>query len=198
MSQRNTLAHVMHDAGLAAWFGGSLMGAVGVNGAAADVDLSQRARVANAGWDRWTPINAAAIAMHLIGGAQIMRANKGRVATQKGVLGNTMVKSGLTAGAMAATAYARYLGKKMSEAGDVPVAGATEPTSGTPVEVEKAQKQLKTLQWAIPGITGAMLASSSLHEEQQRPAQVVKGTLLKLPAAVGAAVSGAAATAKLG
>lgn len=197
MSQRNTLAHVMHDAGLAVWFGGSLMGAVGVNGAADDVDdPRQRARVANAGWDRWTPINAAAIAVHLIGGAQLLRANKGRVASQKGVLGNTVVKSGLTAGAMAATAYARYLGKRMNEAGDVPVAGATEPTAGTPVEVAKAQKQLKTLQWAIPGLTGAVLASASLHEEQQRPGQVLKGTLLKLPAAVGAAVSGVAATAK--
>ncbi|MBC7373398.1 MAG: hypothetical protein H7323_05350, partial [Frankiales bacterium] len=54
MSERNTLAHALHDLGLAAWFGGSLMGAVGVNGAAADVDdPRQRARVANAGWARW-------------------------------------------------------------------------------------------------------------------------------------------------
>ncbi len=66
MAQRNTLAHAMHDIGLAAWFGGSLMGAIGVNGAAADVDdPRQRARVANAGWDRWTPFNAVAIGAHL-------------------------------------------------------------------------------------------------------------------------------------
>ena len=37
MAQRNTLAHFLHDAGLAVWFGGSLMGAVGVNGAGARV-----------------------------------------------------------------------------------------------------------------------------------------------------------------
>jgi hypothetical protein len=197
MSNRNTVAHVMHDVGLAAWFGGSLMGAIGVNGAAADVDdPRQRARVANAGWNRWTPINAAAIAVHLIGAAQILRANKSRAATQKGVLGNTLVKTGLTAGAMAATGYARYLGKKMSEAGDVPVAGGTEPTDATPPEVEKAQKQLKTLQWAIPGLTGAILASASLHEEQQRPAQVLKGTLLKVPAILGAAATGVTAAAR--
>jgi hypothetical protein len=185
MSDRNTLAPVMHDAGLAAWFGGSLMGAIGVNGAAADVDdPRQRARVANAGWNRWTPVNAAAIGIHLIGATQILRANKGRVATQKGVLGNTVVKTALTGGALAATAYARYLGRKVKEAGDVPVAGGTEPTAATPPEVAKAQKQLKTLQWAIPGLTGAVLASSSLHEEQQRPAQVAIGTLKKLPSLV--------------
>ena len=42
MAQRNTLAHAMHDIGLAAWFGGSLMGAVGLNGAAGDASVTRR------------------------------------------------------------------------------------------------------------------------------------------------------------
>ena len=197
MTQRNTLAHAMHDIGLAAWFGGSLMGAIGVNGAAADVDdPRQRARVANAGWQRWTPFNALAIGAHLVGGAQLLKANKGRIATQQGVLANTNVKMALTAGALAATGYARVLGKKMQSAGDVPVAGGTDSLSTTPPEVAKAQKQLSALQWAIPGLTGAMLASSSLHEEQQRPSQVIGGTLKSLPSTVGTAVTGAAVAAK--
>jgi len=191
MAQRNTLAHAMHDIGLAAWFGGSLMGAIGVNGAAADVDdPRQRARVANAGWNRWTPFNAVAIGAHLVGGAQLLRANKGRVANQKGVLANTNTKLALTAGALGATAYARVLGKKMLAAGDVPVAGGTDSLATTPPEVAKAQKQLSALQWAIPGLTGAMLASSSLHEEQQRPSQVVGGVLKSLPSTVGTAAAG--------
>jgi len=196
MSERNTLAHFLHDAGLAAWFGGSLMGAIGVNGAAADVDdPRQRARVANAGWGRWTPFNLVAIGAHLVGGAQLMRANKGRVATQKGVLANTNVKLALTGGALAATAYSRLLGQKVMNAGDVPVAGGTEPLPSTPPEVAKAQKQLKALQWAIPGLTGAVLASSSLHEEQQRPSEVLKGQLQALPGRTAAVVGGAATTA---
>jgi enoyl-CoA hydratase/carnithine racemase len=194
MSERNTLAHFLHDAGLAAWFGGSLMGAIGVNGAASDVDdPRQRARVANAGWGRWTPINLVAIGAHLVGGAQLMKANKGRVATQKGVLGNTKVKLALTAGALGATAYSRLLGQKVMNAGDVPVAGGTDSLPSTPPEVAKAQKQLKALQWAIPGLTGAVLASSSLHEEQQRPSEVLKGTLQALPSRA-AAIGATAAT----
>lgn len=204
MAQRNTLAHAMHDIGLAAWFGGSLMGAIGLNGAAADVDdPRQRARVANAGWSRWTPFNLAAITAHLIGGAQLLKENKGRVAAQKGVLANTNTKLVLTAGALGATAYARSLGQKVMNAGDVPVAGGTEATITTPPEVAKAQKQLKALQWAIPGLTGAMLASSSLHEEQQRTTEALKGTLQALPsraagaaAGVGTAVGGAAQAAQ--
>ncbi len=193
MSERNTLAHALHDLGLAAWFGGSLMGAIGVNGAAADVyDPRQRARVANAGWARWTPFNAVAIGAHLIGGAQLLKENKGRVATQQGVLANTNAKLALTAGALGATAWARVLGQKMMKAGDVPVAGGTNSTATTPPEVAMAQKQLNALQWAIPGLTGAMLASSSLHEEQQRPSQVVGGTIKGLPSTLGSVASGAA------
>jgi hypothetical protein len=197
MAQRNTLAHALHDIGLAAWFGGSLMGAIGVNGAAADVDdPRQRARVANAGWNRWTPFNLVAIGAHLVGGAQLLKANKGRVATQKGVLANTNTKLALTAGALGATAYARVLGKKMQSAGDVPVAGGTDSLPTTPPEVAKAQKQLSALQWAIPGLTGAMLASSSLHEEQQRPSQVVGGVIKSLPSTAATAATGAALAAK--
>jgi hypothetical protein len=45
------------------------MGATGVNGAAAVVqDPTQRLRVANSGWARWTPLNLAGIAAHLAGG----------------------------------------------------------------------------------------------------------------------------------
>jgi hypothetical protein len=202
MQNRNTLAHFLHDAGLAAWFGGSLMGAIGVNGAAADVDdPRQRARVANAGWGRWTPFNLVAIGAHLVGGAQLLKANKGRVAAQKGVLANTNVKLALTAGALGATAYSRLLGQKVMNAGDVPIAGGTDSLPATPPEVAKAQKQLKALQWAIPGLTGAVLASSSLHEEQQRPAEVLKGTLKAVPgraAALGATAATAAAGAATG
>jgi hypothetical protein len=172
------------------------MGAIGVNGAAADVDdPRQRARVANAGWGRWTPFNLVAIGAHLAGGAQLLKANKGRTAVQKGVLANTNVKMALTAGALGATAYSRLLGQKVMNAGDVPVAGGTESLPSTPPEVAKAQKQLKALQWAIPGLTGAVLASSSFHEEQQRPSEVLKGTIQGLPSRAATVVGGAATAA---
>ena len=62
MSTRNTVIRSLHDLGAAAWFGGSLMGAIGVNGAASAVREPQdRARVASVGWAKWSPVNAAAI-----------------------------------------------------------------------------------------------------------------------------------------
>jgi hypothetical protein len=196
MSERNTMARTLHDVGLAAWFGGSLMGATGLNGAAADVDdPRQRARVANAGWSRWTPFNLAAIAAHLVGGAQLVRANRDRIAGQKGVAGMTVSKAALTGAALGATAYSRVLGQKIMSAGDVPVAGGTSPLPTTPPEVAGAQKQLKALQWVIPGLTGGIIGLAAYAGEQQRPSQVRKGKLGRAgQVAKGAALAGAAKT----
>jgi hypothetical protein len=178
MAQDNTLARSLHDLGLATWFGGSLMGAVGLNGAAAVVDQpAQRLRVANAGWARWTPVNLAGIAAHLAGGAVLVAGNKGRLATQRGVAGATVAKATVTGLALAATAYSRALGERLMQAGDAPVEGGTTPTDDTPPELANAQRQLTVLQWVIPGLTGTALVLNALMGEQQRPQQVTSGLL---------------------
>jgi hypothetical protein len=181
MAQDNTLARSLHDVGLATWFGGSLMGAVGLNGAAAQVEEpKQRLRVANAGWNRWTPVNLAGIAAHVAGGAVLLGANKGRVASQQGVAQATVVKTALTGAALAATAWSRALGARLDEAGEVPVEGGTDPSIDTPEDVATGQRQLKVLQWVIPALTGAVLVLNARMGEQQRPAQVTGGLLGRL------------------
>jgi len=177
----NTVSRSLHDLGLATWFGGSLMGAVGLNGAAADVEEpKQRLRVANAGWNRWTPVNLAGIAAHVVGGAVLLGANKGRVASQQGVAQATVAKTALTGAALAATAWSRALGAKLNQAGEVPVEGGTDPSGHTPEDVAKTQRQLKVLQWVIPALTGAVLILNARMGEQQRPAQVTGGLLSRL------------------
>ena len=181
MTADNTVSRSLHDLGLATWFGGSLMGAVGLNGAAAEAEEpKQRLRVANAGWNRWTPVNLAGIAAHVAGGAVLLGANKGRVASQQGVAQATVVKTALTGAALAATAWSRALGAKLDEAGEVPVEGGTDPSVDTPEDVAKAQRQLKVLQWVIPALTGAVLVLNARMGEQQRPAQVTGGLLGRL------------------
>ena len=172
----NTVARSLHDVGLATWFGGSLMGAVALNGAAGEVtDPRQRARVANSGWARWTPVNLGAIGAHLVGALVITRANRGRLAGQRGVASSSAAKALLTAAALGATAYSRVLGQKVMNAGDVPVEGGTEPSGATPPDVEKAQRQLNTLQWVIPALTGALLVLNALMGELQWASEVGKG-----------------------
>jgi hypothetical protein len=177
----NTLSRSLHDLGLATWFGGSLMGAVGLNGAAAQVEEPrQRLRVANSGWNRWTPVNLAGITAHVAGGLVLLGANKGRVASQQGVAKATVIKTALTVAALAATTWSRALGAKLDQAGEVPVEGGTEPSGDTPEHVAKAQRQLKVLQWMIPALTGAVLVLNARMGEQQRPAQVTGGLLGRL------------------
>ena len=181
MTADNTVSRSLHDLGLATWFGGSLMGAVGLNGAAAEAEEpKQRLRVANAGWNRWTPVNLAGITAHVAGGLILLGANKGRVASQQGVAQATVVKTALTGAALAATAWSRALGAKLNEAGEVPVEGGTDPSIDTAEDVAKAQRQLKVLQWVIPALTGAVLVLNARMGEQQRPAQVSGGLLGRL------------------
>jgi hypothetical protein len=176
MSSRNTFVRSLHDLGAAAWFGGSLMGAVGVNGAAAAVrDSQDRARVAAVGWAKWTPVSAVAIGAHLIGGGAILYANRGRAKYQSGVTANTLTKIVLTGAALGATVYSGILGVKAAQGDGHPVEGATEPTASTPDDVAVAQKQLRYLQWALPVLTGAIVVLGAQQGEQQRPSQILAG-----------------------
>ncbi|HEX2193178.1 MAG TPA: hypothetical protein VHH09_08285 [Acidimicrobiales bacterium] len=178
MAEKSTVARSLHELGLAGWFGGSLMGAIGVNGAAAEVDQKeQRARVANAGWNRWTPVNLAFIGAHLVGSTLLAAGNKGRISGQRGVAATSAAKTLVTGAALAATAYARTLGQKVIAAGDVPVEGGTTPAGETPSDVADAQRKLNKLQWAIPALTGSLVLFDAYMGEQQRPAQVASGVL---------------------
>ena len=76
-SNRNTTVRSLHDVGAAAWFGGSLMGAVALNGASKDVSNPlERTKIASSGWARWAPFSAAAIGAHLLGGAGLLLAHR--------------------------------------------------------------------------------------------------------------------------
>jgi hypothetical protein len=152
------------------------MGAVGVNGAAAAVrDPQDRARVASVGWAKWSPVNAAAIAAHLVGGGSILYANRRRAKYQTGVRENTVAKIVVTGAALAATAYSGVLGTKVAQGDGRPAHGATDPAPQTPPDVSSAQRQLRYLQWALPVLTGTIVVLGSQQGEQQRPREIIAG-----------------------
>lgn len=178
---RNTLSRSLHDLGLSAWFGGTLANAVALNPAAAEATISSdTGAVANVGWDRWTPVNAGAIGIHLVGSVGQLIGNKGRIGGQQGVATMVAVKTGLTAAALGVTIYSRMLGRKVSEQTRVPAESGTAPTASTPPEVADAQRQLRMLQWAVPALTGALVVVSSFAGEQQRATEVHKGLVGRL------------------
>lgn len=189
MGSDNTVVRSLHDLGLGAWFGGSLMGAVGVNGAANDVhDPRERLRVASAGWGRWAPVNAVAIGAHLIGAVGMLVANRDRVRHQSGVGTSSAVKTVLTGAALAATAYSGVLGAKVAKGVGEPAEGGTKPSPGTPPDIAAAQQQLRVVQWVLPLLTGALTVVSAVAGEQQKPASQLSGLVSTIGDRVGRAL----------
>jgi hypothetical protein len=178
---RDTLSRSLHDLGLAAWFGGTLANAVALNPASAEASTPHdTGAVANVGWDRWTPVNAAAIGAHLVGSVGQVLGNRSRIAGQEGVGSMAVAKTALTVAALGVTAYSRALGRKVSEQTHVPAESGTSPSSTTPPDVAKAQRQLALLQYAVPAITGGLVVVSAFAGEQQRASEVHKGVLSRL------------------
>lgn len=177
----HTAIRLLHDLGAATWFGGSLMGATGLNGAAAQIDDPvQRARASTAGWSRWAPVGGAAVLAHVVGAAGLAVTDSQRVAAQQGVGRSTAVKTALTAAGLGVSAWSAALNRKMAAAGDVPLQGATEASASTPPDVAQTLKQLKLVQWLNPLVAGAVIGTASWQSEQQRATQVAPGVLKKL------------------
>lgn len=172
MTSRNTFIRSLHDLGLAAWFGGYLMGAVGLNGAAATAhNRRERLTISSAGWARWTPVQLTALVAHAVGGVGLIAANSHRLAAQKEGRTNTVVKLVLTGGALVASGWSAVLGAKIAKAaveGGEGGRGATEPDAGTDPQLAKVQSQQKLLQWVTPLLTGLLIVLGAQQGEQQR------------------------------
>lgn len=171
MSERNTMIRTLHDVGLAAWFGGSLMGAVGLNGgAAAAKDPAERLRISAIGWAKWTPVQLAAITLHCVGGIGLVAANAGRLAVQGEARTNSVIKILVTAAAGGASVLGGLAGAAIGTHAEEGAPGVTEPGAAASKELATAQRIEKVTQWAIPLLTGVLLVLNAQQGEQQRPA----------------------------
>ncbi|MEY2850118.1 MAG: hypothetical protein RI885_2785 [Actinomycetota bacterium] len=170
MTARNTFVRSLHDLGLATWFGGSLMGAVGLNGASALAkDKSERLAISSAGWARWAPVQVGALVAHAVGGAGLIAGNKGRLLVQPETRANTIVKLVLTLAAAGTTAYSGLLGTRIADRAAEGGDGVTEPSRDASDGLASAQRQMRILQWVTPVLTGVVVILAAQQGEQQRP-----------------------------
>ncbi len=72
------------------------------------------------------------------------------------------------------------LGHKVASEREMPTASGTRPEAGTPPDVAAAQRKLRAMQWAVPGLTGALVVISAFAGEQQRLNEANKGVLKRL------------------
>ena len=162
MTALSTTIRSVHLLTNAAWFGGSLMGAVGLNAATAQAgDRRDRAEAAGTGWQRWGTVQGAAIAGHLLSGVGILVDNKHRSLAHPPTRNAVIAKTTLTGAAVAGSALAYQQGAKLGE--------ATHPAGDEPQAKEaELQRRMKVLQWVTPVTTGALLVLDAYLGEQQR------------------------------
>ncbi len=170
MKNRTTILTVIHDVGLAAWFGGAWMGAIGLNGATIEVDdHTQRTRVANAGWFRWAPIAGGALVAHVSSAYALGRLAPAPPGGGQGTAGIRLIRTAMTLAAMLSTAETGLSGQRVVRGGDVPVATAVIPIAATPPAVAAAQRRLRVAQWLVPAFTGAILLLEAIQRQQGAP-----------------------------
>ncbi len=164
MSRTSTALRSLHDVGLAAWFGGGLMGTIGVNSTARrSEDLSERHRLADHGWARWAPVNAAAVGAHLVGASGLLLTDRAVLAREPRARRAAMVKGGLTGAALALTLLAQRKAEVVSRHVDDPNAGPDDSGAGSPGQFAHAQDELRVLRWSVTGLTGAVLVLGAVQ-----------------------------------
>jgi len=159
----STTVRATHLVTNAAWFGGSLFGAVGLNPAAREPDTQrERIEVSGTGWERWGPVQGAAVALHLLSGLAITADNRHRVLGHSPTTVITVAKTVITGAAVASTAAAYVYGERL---------GRAEGEDGHPRDpraADEARSRLSWLQWTTPALTGALLVLDAELGEQQR------------------------------
>jgi hypothetical protein len=196
MRRTDPVIRTANSLSLAAWFGGSLMGFVGLPRAADDGE-APTTRAEGRAWSAWQPVQAGAIVSQLASGAALTLANRGRLVGQRGVASTSIARTALTGAAIGATALAARSGRRLEgaldgaapsphqDAGDARPVAATETTAGAVTapsgpaasdDVAGLRRRTRALQASVPLLTGALIALDAVMGEQQRPRHVVRGT----------------------
>ncbi len=165
MALVSTAVRATHLVTNAAWFGGSLMGAVGLNPAAQRPDTQrERVEVSGTGWERWGPVQGGSIALHLLSGMAILADNSNRVVAHRPTTVAVALKTALTAAAVASSAAAYVYGERLGRA------SGEDGHSVDPEAADRARRKLAWLQWTTPALTGSLLVLDAQLGEQQRGA----------------------------
>lgn len=166
MTLSSTAIRATHLVTNAAWFGGSLMGAVGLNPAAREGDDErERAQISDRGWNEWGPVQGAAIGLHLLSGLAIVADNRRRTVLHPPTTVAVVLKTVLTGAALAASGAAYVNGAHLGQ--------AQERADRDPAARRRTKElaaRMRWLQWATPAATGGLLVLDAWLGEQQRGA----------------------------
>jgi hypothetical protein len=166
MTAYTTMVRATHVLTNAAWFGGSLAGAVALNPASRKGDdAREQAQIADEGWRRWGPVQGAAIGLHLLSGIAILADNRRRVLEHRPTAAAVILKTALTGTAVLVSAEAYRSG---ADLGDTLARAEADPAAR--VKARTLAQRMSWLQWATPVATAGLLVLDAYLGEQQRGA----------------------------
>ena len=171
MSSRNTVVHSLHDIGLAAWFGGARMDAVGLNWGRERCHRSHRP---GAGGVRGGPVGTGerrAIGAHLVGGIGLILGNRTRLAVHGGTRTNTIVKSGDGVSGQYRVQWLAVRPGRQGRKG--PRGGRQHPLRVDPTRVSGGDAATPYRAVGHPGVTAVLIVLGAQQGEQQRAAQLL-------------------------
>jgi hypothetical protein len=183
------VAQAVHDLGAALWFGGSVMGAAGVNKSGQDLrDGVDKVRVAESAWRRFAPAQWLGIGAVLVAGSRLTWESKGRLVVQYGLGRAGAAQAAFAVAGAAATGFAAWSGNRIGqltertrERGEVfDTADANVPNDRTPPEVAVWQRRQRVAQYLVPLFAGANIVMNAYLTQQYRPGATATGLLRRL------------------
>ncbi len=183
------VAQAVHDLGSALWFGGSVMGAAGVNKSGQQLTQGiDRIRVASSAWGRFAPAQWAGIGATLLAGLRLTQVGGRRLALQEGFGTVGGVKAGFAVAGAAATGFAAYSGTRIGRLAEeaerrgtpVQVKDATLPTDATPPDIARWQRRQRVAQALVPVLAGGNIVCNSWLVQSYRAGSTIKGVVRRL------------------
>lgn len=159
----STLTRILHDLGLAVWFGGSVFGILSLNPSVEVLDdPEERGKMVDEAWARFQPYGALGMLVAFIAHIQMQRRAPRRPTARFRTV--APIKDFFMVGAIATSIASLALGEYVVD-DYTPVENAHEPSEETPADKEKAQGGLSIAAIAqlVCGVglivCGAILAS---------------------------------------
>ena len=178
MTETSNTAKIVHNIGLATWFGGALFGQVALNPTIERIsDRSERGRVLNEAWGRFNAANVVAIAVTLL----TWRLGSLKDDAELRAPALMRVKNLLLGGAAVTGIASSLLGAriaKQSSEGDTPVESGTQPAPETPEEAASSQRLISltgTSNLAL--LVGVIAVSAVIENSAVKPRGVLSRLL---------------------
>ncbi|HKH75336.1 MAG TPA: hypothetical protein VKA51_00090 [Rubrobacteraceae bacterium] len=162
MKRTSNAAEIAHNLGLAAWFGGTLLGQVALNPTVSSIsDRREPGRVLNESWGRFNAANAPALLAWRLGGLNYDAELRAPALAR--------VKDLLLGGAAVNAVVSGILGTRIarqSSGGATPVESGTEPAPETPEESASSQRMISFFGTGSLVLSAAAIAVSGMIENE--------------------------------